>query len=421
VTPGQLEPEGPAARPGEPDRGPGDPELVERLRAEIERDGPIPFARFMAVALYDRERGYYASPTARPTRAGDFLTAPELHPVFGRLVGRQLAEVWERLGRPDPFVVREHGAGAGTLGLAILDGLRVDRSGLADALRYQPVEVNPHRRAELHERFSAAGLADRLDEPTGPMVGAVVANELLDALPVHRVTVRAGRLRELLVTTTAGGFAEVDAPPTTPALAGRLADDGVALVEGQVAEICLELGPWVEAVAADLERGLALVIDYGHPAETLFGPRRRAGTLLAYARHRVHDDPFVEVGRQDLTAHVDLTALERAATRAGLDVLGRTSQAAFLAGLGLGDLLAAAGETPLDGPGAGVDGAAAHGAAAHGAGALDAYLALRSAVVRLIDPRAMGAFRVIALGRGLATAPPLRGFAFELPGRPADR
>jgi SAM-dependent MidA family methyltransferase len=375
-----------------------DPALVSQLVAEIERGGPMTFARFMEVALYDPDRGYYTSATARPTREGDFLTAPELHPAFGRLVGRQLAEIWERLGRPDPFVVREHGAGAGTLGLTALEGLLADGSALVEAIRYQPIEVNRHRRAEMLERFEAADLADRIAEPSGRIVGVVLANELLDALPVHRVETRDGALLETFVDWDGSGFLDRAGPPSTPALAERLAAEGVALAEGQRAEICLAIGPWVAGVAADLVAGCLLVVDYGHPAPELYGPARADGTLRAYIGHRVHDDPYRHIGRQDLTAHVDVTALERAAETAGLTILGRTSQAEFLTGLGLGDLLAEAGRSTT--------------------AELASYLELRGAVVRLVDPRAMGAFRVVAAGRGIDPMPPLAGFSFRLPPRP---
>ncbi len=379
---------------------PSDAVLVERLRAEIERDGPITFARFMEVALYDPERGYYASPVARPTREGDFLTAPETHPVFGRCVGRQLTECWERLDRPDPFVLREYGAGAGTLGLSVLQGLAADDSELAEAIRYEPVEVNPYRRAELAERLAEAGVDARLGLPEGPVLGVVMANEFLDALPVHRVEGRPAGLVELYVAWDGRGFVDVAGPPSTPALAERLGREGVSLADGQRGEICLRLDAWVAEVAAALERGYVLAIDYGYPAVDLYAPRRRAGTLLAYAGHRVHDDPYRHIGGQDLTAHVDLTALELAGRAAGLTTLGSTSQAEFLAGLGLGELLASAGQAS--------------------SAALGEYLELRSAALRMLDPRAMGAFRVVVLGRRVSTEPALRGLAFRLPPRPGQ-
>jgi SAM-dependent MidA family methyltransferase len=392
----------------DPDAIGSDPVLVERLRAEIESGGPVTFARFMHVALYDPERGYYTGTdpdreglparSAPPTRGGDFLTAPELHPVFGRLVGRQLTEVWERLSRPSPFVVREYGAGSGTLGLTIIAGLRADGSRLADELGYAPVELSAPRLAELRARYAEAGLADRLTEPDGRYVGAVLANEFLDALPVHRVAWMDGALRELFVGWDGEGFVAVPGEPSSEGLAGRLAAEGVTLAEGQVAEICLGVDPWVAGVAADLVDGAALVIDYGHEASSLYAASRRGGTLRAYIGQRVHDDPFRHVGRQDLTAHIDLTWLERSARSSGLEVLGRTTQAEFVTALGLGDLLAESAGRDL----------------ATGPTALTDHLELRSAAGRLLDPRALGGFHVVALGRGLTSEPPLRGFAWRL-------
>lgn len=382
------------------DRGPlevgNEPELVERIATEIEAGGPMTFARFMDRALYEPGLGYYRRSTPGPGRGGDFLTAPETHPIFGRAVARQLDEAWERLGRPDPFVVREPGAGDGFLAVTVLDGLLRDRSGLLEAVRWVPVEVEAARVAAFNERLAAAGHATRVaSDEARPVTGAVVANEVLDALPVHRVEWRDGGLVEVFVDWRDGRFVEALGPPSDPSLAGRLADEGVALVEGQRAEVCLAVDEWIASAGASLARGLLLLIDYAHPAAELYGPRRRAGTLAAYVHHRVHDDPFVNVGRQDLTAHVDVTAVERAAARAGLDHLGTTTQAAFLLGLGLEDLLRQAREEPGT--------------------TLEAQLALRAGIARLLDPAATGGFRVLAFGRGLPVEPPLRGLAYRLP------
>jgi SAM-dependent MidA family methyltransferase len=376
-----------------------DDELATRIHDEIRRTGPITFARFMNLALYDPDGGYYRAAAARPGRDGDFLTAPETHPIFGAALARCLDAVWERLDRPDRFVLREYGAGTGSLALAIVARLALGGSGLARAIRYQPIEVEPRRLRTIAERFAAAGRADLLIEPGGEaeaIVGVVLGNEVLDALPTNRVVARGGVLFEILVGSNDGALVDVEAAPSTPALAARLAAEEVVLDDGQRAEICLAADAWIAAAAAGLARGLLLLIDYGYPASELYDPvRRRDGTVRAYLRQRVHGDPYRHVGRQDLTAHVDVTAVERAATAAGLTHLGTTTQAAFLVGLGTEELLRAIQADP--------------------ATTLEAYLAVRSALVRLLDPAAMGRFRVMGFGRDWPDGPPLAGFGYRLP------
>jgi SAM-dependent MidA family methyltransferase len=375
-----------------------DEQLVIRIRDEILAGGPITFARFMELALYDPEGGYYRSATPRPGRAGDFLTAPEAHPLFGWALARQVHELWDLMGRPAPFVIREPGAGTGVLGTAILEGLAREGSGLAQAVRYEPVEVDPRRIEAVRERLALAGFADRLAVPgERPISGLILANEVLDALPVHRVEMHGGRLQEILVGWNEDGFADVRAEPTTPALAQRLAEEDIVLAEGQRAEISLALDEWVRTAAGWLERGLLLLIDYGYPAQELYAAGRFGGTLRAYVRHRVHDDPYRHVGRQDLTAHVDVTAVTRAAERAGLSSLGVTTQAELLASLEAGELLVSLQSDP--------------GTSLHG------YLEARSALLRMLDPAAMGRFRVMAFGRALPAGTVLRGFMLRLPNR----
>jgi SAM-dependent MidA family methyltransferase len=379
-----------------------DEHLAARIHDEIRRDGPITFARFMELSLYDPTGGYYRGGVARPGRAGDFLTAAEVHPIFGAALARGLVEIWERLGRPARFVLREYGAGTGALILAMLERLALDRSGLEEALRYDPIEIEPRRLDTIAERLAARGWREVLDEPgtdARGIEGVVLGNEVLDALPTHRVVVREGRLLEILTGSIEGRLVDVEASPTTQALADRLVAEGIELVEGQRAEVCLALDAWVARAAAGLERGLLLLVDYGFPASELYDPvRRREGTLRAYIRQRVHDDPYRHIGRQDLTAHVDVTAVEQAAERAGLVHLGTTTQAEFLVGLGTQDLLQAIQADP--------------------ATTLEAYLELRSGLMRLIDPGAMGRFRVMGFARAWPEGPPLGGFAYRLSPRP---
>ncbi len=370
--------------------------LAAAIRAEIESDGPITFARFMERALYEPGRGYYRRPEPGPGRVGDFLTAPETHPIFGAAVGRLLEQAWDAMGRPRPFVITEPGAGSGALAAGLLGGLRDLRSPMLDAVRYRPVEVEAARVATFRERLTAEGFAGHVETGNPPATpvesGAVVANEVVDALPVHRVVGRADGIRELLVGVGGGGgFEAVEAEPTTPALAERLAAEGVTLADGQATEVCLATDAWLAGAAHHLAAGIVVLIDYAEEPATLHRPDRRTGTLRAFARHAVGGDPFRHVGRQDLTATVDLAAVRAAADRAGLDRLGETTQA---------ELLAAVGNAELTGAWLGRPGAD-----------LQDVLLLRSALMRLMDTRGMGGFRVLAFGRGLPPGTALPGLA----------
>ncbi len=382
-----------------------DADLATRIRTEIRQNGPMPFDRFMDLALYDPEGGYYRAAHARPGRGGDFLTAPELHLIFGATLAVAIEQIWDRLDRPDPFVVREHGAGDGALAVTLLAA--VAGTAFGDAVRYDPIEVDPRRVKALSSRLAHAGL-DAMLAPVGmaPSDGVVLANEVLDALPVHRVRRRGDRLVELAVEVDGDdALVEVEIEPTTQALAARLVSEDVELVDGQTAEICLGLDDWIAAAVPPLRHGALLLIDYGAPAADLYDPiRRRGGTLRAYVRHQVHADPYRHIGRQDLTAHVDVTAVERAAHAAGLTTIGITTQAEALIGLGIQERLQAIQADP--------------------ATTIEEYTLLRSALMRLLDPAAMGRFRVMAFGRGWPDSPgdpagdaSLGLFAFRLPSR----
>jgi len=370
----------------------GDAELEASIRDEIAATGPMTFARFMELALYDPERGYYRGAAARPGRDGDFLTAPEAHPIFGQAVARLAIDLWSALGRPSTFTIREHGAGSGALAAALVEGVRAAEPDLADALRYRAVEVEPRRLEELQAR-----LGDVVEPDDGGAIdGLVLANEVLDALPTHRVAGTGRGLAEVYVTVADDRLVDAVGPPSSPALEARLTAEGITLAEGQQAEICLAADAWVAGAAGGLATGLLLLIDYGHPAAALYDNRRRPrGTLAAYVSHRIHDDPYRAIGRQDLTAHVDVTAVEAAAVAAGLDHVATTTQGRFLAGLGVGDLLVAL----QAGPDADLAG----------------YLDAKASLVRMIDPAAMGGFAVMAFGRGLARDARLRGLTAAPP------
>ncbi len=337
-----------------------------------------------------------SSPPPRPTRSS------------ARAVGRLLEQAWTALGRPVPFAVVEHGAGTGALAEGLLVALRDAGSPLFEAIRYRAVEVELARLEALRARLDAAGLGAALGAARdpgdaladgGPVAGAVVANEVLDALPVHRVIGRPGGIREQLVGLDAAGrFAWVEADPTTDELAERLGDEGIELEDGQAAEVCLGVETWLAGAVDGLDRGVVVLVDYAEEPASLYAPRRRDGTLRGFARHGVGGDPFRHLGRQDLTATVDLAAVRAAAALAGLEPVGETTQAELLAATS-GDLAASI----LHRPGATIE---------------DALL-LRSALARLLDPRGMGGYRVLVFGRGLPAGVELPGLRrLRTPGRP---
>lgn len=382
----------------------GNPHLIAAIHAEIAaQGGRITFARFMELALYHPEWGYYHAAQRRPGRPGDFLTAPEAHPFFGITLARQIAECWERLGQPEQFTVREYGPGIGGLAWDIIGGLQREYPACLTSLTYELVERNPQRVAEALAAFREEGLGDvvRALAPATisslpAITGVILANEVADAFPVHRLIWHGGKLREGWVVWEGAGFAEEIADLSPEALAtdpaGMLQAHGITLQEGNRIEISPAAAAWIAEAVSRLARGYALVIDYGYPAAQLYQGHRLEGTVRAYRAHTVTDDPFAHVGEQDLTAHVDFTALRAAGEAAGLVFAGQTTQAAFLTSLDMGDLMVALGQDPET--------------------TMEEYLAAQAAVLRLIDPGSLGRFGVLLMARNAPVEPPLRGLSF---------
>ncbi len=306
------------------------------MRHRIAAHGPITFAEFMEVALYHPDGGYYTA-GERVGAAGDFYTSPSAHPAFGALLAVQLFQMWELLGRPAPFTVAEPGAGNGLLCRDILAAAAGLPDGFARNLRYVCLD----RRGIIGYERGLPGVsrvASR-DLPLRGMIGCILSNELLDAMPVHQLTVEQGRLREVYVTLDGQGFAAHTGEPCTSLLAQRLDSLSIELTEGQTAEVNLTLDGWTAAAAQSLERGFVLTIDYGQTAPELYSAAERfRGTLTTFHRHLQTDRPLERIGQQDMSAQVDFTTLARTGAQAGLDFWGYTSQAAFLRNLGLGRL-----------------------------------------------------------------------------------
>jgi SAM-dependent MidA family methyltransferase len=310
--------------------------LAELLADRIRRFGPLTFADYMRECLYHPVHGYYSK--AESKRFADYYTSVDVHPIFARLLARQFVEMWESLGRPAEFTLVEAGAGAGRFAAHVLDFCEAKLPAFYDVLRYAAVERSASRREQAMtaaKRHATAGrFTASAEVPAHIAAGCFFSNELVDALPVHRMLMDGGASKEILVGFHDGRFVDVVAPLSTCAISEYFAAQGIALREGQHAEAGLEACDWITEIGRRLERGYVLTIDYGHPAAELFDERHMRGTLLAYQNHRASEDFYGSPGDQDLTAHVDFTALELWGKRAGLETAGFTSQTAFLLALG---------------------------------------------------------------------------------------
>jgi SAM-dependent MidA family methyltransferase len=374
---------------------PSAPALVhsERLAGLIRREiraggGSIPFSRYMELCLYSPGYGYYSAGSRIFGAAGDFVTAPEISPLFGRCLARTCIGVLEQLKKGD---ILEFGAGTGALAATLLAEL--ERLGRLPE-RYLILERSGELRSRQQDTLRR--LAPRLLErvvwldalPAGGFCGVLLANEVLDAMPVERFRWNGDDIERFRVECQGDAFGWCTREAHDPELiaAVRRLDKDLGLPSGYVSEINLHLSPWLHGIAALLDRGLLLLIDYGYPRNEYYHPQHREGTLMCHYRHRTHGNPFLWPGLQDITAHVDFTAVAETATAAELDVIGYTNQAYFLLDCGLESLLQAAGPT---------DSAA--------------YLRQAREARTLILPGGMGErFKCIGLGHGIED--PVPGF-----------
>jgi SAM-dependent MidA family methyltransferase len=360
--------------------------LARVIADEIRRNGPMTFARFMALALGHPDYGYYARPGLGWGAAGDFETSPEVHPVFGYLWARQLQQCWERLGRPDRFEVVEVGGGSGAFSEAILTWLRERAPDCFGATRLSLLDGHPRRVEEQRARLAAAGfdaehvLLDNWLERTDSITGVIISNECFDALPVHLVERRGGVLGEWYVALDVDGVVGFELGDlSTPRLSEYFERLGFSPGDGCRAEVSLAAPKLMHHLAARVGRGYVISIDYGHDAATLYAPWRRMGTLMAFRNHSPQPDPLALPGLTDLTAHVDLTSLASAAEAAGCDGAQHLSQAEALLALGVGEVL--------------------EGARERAAADFNAYASARRAVETLLDPAGLGRIRVLVAAK----------------------
>ena len=290
----------------------------------------------MARALYDLDYGYYGSGRARIGRSGDFLTNVSVGPLFGRLLARQFAEIWQRLGEPSDFTIVEQGANSGDFAADVLGGLRdLAPACFASATIWlvEPVEkLRLAQEERLHEfaREKVRWAGTPSDLP--PFQGAHFSNELLDAFPVHRVCWRGDRWIERCVDFREDRFVFVDAEITSPELHAHLARLPAVPLDYET-EVNLAIAPWLAETSAKLRSGFILAIDYGYPRAEYYRPERSSGTLSAYAAHQRESDPLQRPGEIDLTAHVDFTTVAETAAEQGLQLAGFTDQHHFMVGL----------------------------------------------------------------------------------------
>ncbi len=368
----------------------------DRLRDLIHRDiaaqgGWIPFSRFMELALYAPALGYYSAGARKFGAAGDFVTAPELSPLFGRTLARQVADI---MAQSAPQVM-ELGAGSGKLAVDMLGELeRMDCLPERYAILEVSADLRDRQRALVQDRLPhLASRVHWLDALPEYISGALVANEVLDALPVHLVRWTDTRIVERGVASDGEMFVWQERLPETPALlqAAQQARpelvEAVSVPDDYLSEISLASPGLAGSLSERLQQGVLLFIDYGFGAREYYHPQRSQGTLMCHYRHYAHDDPFFLPGLQDITAHVDFTAVAERAMDSGAHLLGYTSQAHFLINCGITELLSAT--SPEN---------------------LRDYQPLSAQLQKLTSPAEMGElFKVIALGKGMDA--PLRGFA----------
>ena len=317
-------------------------ELTLQLHQQIDCAAGITFAQFMEQALYHPEYGYYTAHRERIGKKGDFFTSSSVHFCFGRLIARQLEQMWQLLGRGN-FTIVEQGAGEGHLCLDILDALAETAPEFYSCLDYRLIEISPDNRRKQEQLLSHHISAGRIRwcelAELQNVQGCFLSNELLDAFPVHLIEKHAGELQEIFVIYQDGSFSEELRPLSTGLIKNYFHRIGIEPAEGNRCEVNLAAGDWITTIAGILQRGFVLTIDYGYLAEELYAPYRHAGTLLCYHRHQTNENPYQRVGHQDITAHVDFTALQLVGQQHNLETLYFGQQYQFLMGLGFLEML----------------------------------------------------------------------------------
>ncbi len=385
----------------------GNHALIEHIRAEIKARGPVPFAWFMQQALYHPEHGYYSSGRCAIGRRGDYFTNVSVGPIFGQFLAAQFAQIWERLGKIDKFVLVEQGAHHGEFAHDVLESARKRWPDFFAALRYRIVEPFPI--LQDRQLQTLAGFEDKVEwrdsiDALELFSGVHFSNELLDAMPVHLIVSQCGSgigastectWLEKFVTLNGDMFGFVDQPIADQTLRDQLQKSPVQLA-GYQTEVNLAALDWIYNVSRKLDRGYVLMIDYGYPRDEFFATHRSAGTLQVRAQHRLLQSPFDEIGHADITAHVEWTSIAERSEACGFEVKGFTDQHHFITGI-LSKL-------------------------AHDISQEDADPKTKRALQTLLHPEMLGrSFQVLALGKNVDPTVRLSGFKFARDARAKAR
>ncbi len=376
--------------------------IIDEIRSVISERGRITFETFMDTALYHPEYGYYTSKRARIGKEGDYYTSTNVHKAFGTCIMRQIEEM-SGIMQSRPLNLVEFGAGRGLLCADILSSAREKAPALFQVLRYFIVEKSPDFIEKQKRHLKEMGLIDKvswvsdLKEGLAEGIGIVVSNELVDAFPVHKVRYSNGRWNEIYVTLENGRFVEAEDTLSDQRLSDFLTKLEGPFEEGYTTEVNLRALDWIREVGDTLKKGFVITIDYGYPQRGLYSSERNRGTLMCYYRHQASEDPYVNIGEQDITSHVDFTSLAEAGKIAGLEVTGFTDQSYFLMGCGIEEEFQSLIDPPLD---------------KGGLGEVEAFKA-NITLKKLLMPGGMGGiFKVLIQHKGMGR-PRLRGFSFK--------
>lgn len=324
--------------------------LKQKIKEKICLEGPINFETFMEMALYYPGLGYYAKDSTKIGRAGDFYTSSHLHSIFGAMLGRQMDAMWQILGRPDVFHVVEMGAGMGYLAKDMLEYLRKKSEvrgqmtekgkGIFESLYYTIVEINPSLKTkqqelllEFMDKVIWASDLKELDH----INGCFLSNELLDAFPVRIIEMN-DELQEIYVSVNKDNLIELKKPCSLE-VREYLKEFCVKLAKGYRTEVNLKIKDWLKEINSKLSEGFILTVDYGYSAVNYYSEERSRGTFLCYHQHKINEDPYKNIGEQDMTAHVNFSSLKKWGDELGLKTLGFCSQGNYLVSLGIDEVI----------------------------------------------------------------------------------